>query len=55
MRGGSISEDQLTLKKFEDAKSEVVLHPGNVKYEDIHIPRQDFFINGVVMGVIIQG
>lgn len=53
--GGSISEDQLTLKKFEDAKSEVVLHPGNVKYEDIHIPRQDFFINGVVMGVIIQG
>lgn len=52
--GGSKAENQLTLKQFEDTKSEVVLHPGNVRYEDIHISYQDFFINGVVTGVIIQ-
>lgn len=52
--GGSKAENQLTLKQFEDTKREVVLHPGNVRYEDIHISYQDFFINGVVIGVIIQ-
>ena len=52
--GGSRAENQLTLKQFEDTKSEVVLHPGNVKYNDIHISYQDFFMNGVVTGVIIQ-
>ncbi len=52
--GGSKAENQLTLKQFEDTKNEVVLHPGNVCYKDIHISYQDFFINGVVIGVIIQ-
>ena len=33
-------------------KLESVLHPGNEKYQDIKIKIEDFFINGVVLGVI---
>lgn len=50
--GGNKLENQLTLKCYEDAKNHVILHPGNSKYEDIHIPISDFFMNGIVVGIV---
>ena len=49
---GKQSEDEVTLKRFERTESHVILHPGNAKYEDIYIPINEFFMNGVVVGIV---
>ena len=50
--GGNKVENQLTLKRFEGTKDYVILHPGNSNYEDIYIPVNDFFMNGIVVGIV---
>lgn len=49
---GNTSTDEITLKQFFYDSESVILHPGNDKYQDIRIDMQDFFINGVVIGII---
>lgn len=49
---GNTFTDEVTLKQLFYDGENVVLHPGNEKYQDIHIAIQDFFISGVVVGII---
>lgn len=49
---GSNKTDELTLKRFERNGRYVILHPGNPKYEDIYIPLDEYFMNGIVIGVV---
>lgn len=49
---GNTSTDEITLKQFFYDGESVILHPGNKKYQDIRIDMQDFFINGVVIGIV---
>lgn len=51
---GNRKLNEFTLKKYEKNATEVILHPGNNKYQDIHIPFSDFIMNGVVVGIIKQ-
>lgn len=51
---GSKKLNEFTLKKYEQGVNEVILHPGNSKYQDIHIPLCDYIMNGVVVGIIKQ-
>lgn len=54
--GGNRAMGEATVKQFHYAgEDEIVLHPGNPKYQDIVIPAEDFYINGVVTGVIRKG
>lgn len=51
--GGNMMTNEATVKQFHyDGEEHVVLHPGNAKYQDILIKSEEFFINGVVVGVI---
>lgn len=50
--GGNKVENQLTLKRFEDTTSHIILHPGNSKYEKIYIAKNDFFMNGIIVGIV---
>ena len=51
--GGNRAMDEATVKQFHyDGEENVILHPGNKKYQDIVIKFEDFYINGVVVGVI---
>ena len=49
---GNTFTDEVTLKQLSFHEENVVLHPGNEKYQDIYIAIQDFFISGVVIGVL---
>lgn len=49
---GNTLTDEVTLKQLFYDGDNVVLHPGNGKYQDIHIAMQDFFISGVVVGIV---
>lgn len=51
---GSRKLNEFTMKRFEQRRNEVILHPGNRKYQDIHISLCDYIMNGVVVGVIKQ-
>lgn len=54
--GGNMATNEATVKQFHYAgEDEIVLHPGNPKYQDIVIRAEDFYINGVVIGVIRKG
>ena len=51
--GGNMATNEATVKQFRyDGEENVVLHPGNPKYQDILIKIEDFFINGIVVGVL---
>ncbi|MGN0485476.1 MAG: 3'-5' exonuclease [Lachnospiraceae bacterium] len=51
--GGRRSMNEATVKQYHyDGKQTVTLHPGNPNYEDIEIDAADFYINGVVIGVL---
>ncbi|MCM1179843.1 MAG: type I restriction enzyme HsdR N-terminal domain-containing protein, partial [Clostridium sp.] len=51
--GGNMAMNEATVKQLHyDGDDHVVLHPGNKKYQDIIIKVEDFYINGVVVGVI---
>lgn len=51
--GGNMTTNEVTVKQFHyDGEENVVLHPGNPKYQDIVIKAEDFFINGIVVGVM---
>lgn len=51
--GGNIATNEATVKQFHyDGQEKVILHPGNKKYQDIVIRVEDFYINGIVVGVI---
>lgn len=51
--GGNRIMNEATVKQFHcDGEENVILHPGNKKYSDIVIRMEDFYINGVVIGVI---
>lgn len=53
---GNMATNEATVKQFHYAgEDEVVLHPGNKKYQDIVIRTEDFYINGIVIGVIRKG
>lgn len=50
---GDMAEGTATVKQiFYEGYENVVLHPGNKKYQDIHVGRDTFYMNGVVIGVI---
>lgn len=51
---GNRKLNEFTLKKYEKNANEVILHPGNNKYQNIHIPFSDFIMNGIVVGIIRQ-
>lgn len=51
--GGNMAMNEATVKQFHyDGEENVILHPGNKKYQDIVIKVEDFYINGIVIGVI---
>lgn len=51
--GGNMATNEATVKQFHyDEEGNVVLHPGNPRYQDILIKIEDFFINGIVVGVL---
>ena len=51
--GGNMATNEATVKQFHyDGEEHVLLHPGNPKYQDILIKIEDFFINGIVIGVL---
>lgn len=51
--GGRRSMNEATVKKYHyDGRNTVILHPGNPDYNDILIDVSDFYINGVVTGVL---
>lgn len=51
--GGNMATNEATVKQFHyDGEEHVLLHPGNLKYQDILIKIEDFFINGIVVGVL---
>ncbi|MBR3834415.1 MAG: type I restriction enzyme HsdR N-terminal domain-containing protein [Lachnospiraceae bacterium] len=50
---GSKMLNEATVKQCLPYSDEyIMLHPGNKKYEDTYINVNDFFVNGVVVGVI---
>lgn len=49
---GNTFTDEVTLKQLFYDGENVILHPGNEKYQDIHISMKDFFISGVVVGIV---
>lgn len=49
---GNTFTDEVTLKQLFYDGENVILHPGNEKYQDIHIAMKDFFISGVVVGIV---
>lgn len=51
--GGNMTMNEATVKQFHyDGQENVILHAGNKKYQDIIIRVEDFYINGIVVGVI---
>ena len=50
--GGERSTNEATLKRYFYDGENVILRPGNEKYEDIVMSAADFFVNGVVVGVV---
>ncbi len=51
--GGNMTTNEVTVKQLcYDAEGNVILHPGNPKYQDILMKAEDFFINGIVVGVL---
>lgn len=51
--GGRRSMNEATVKQYHyDGQNTVTLHPGNPNYKDILIDATDFYINGVVIGVL---
>ncbi|MDE6761664.1 MAG: type I restriction enzyme HsdR N-terminal domain-containing protein [Lachnospiraceae bacterium] len=51
--GGDLTTNEATVKQFHYVgENKIILHPGNPKYQDIVIQVEDFYISGVVIGVI---
>ena len=50
--GGDRSTNEATLKRYFYDGENVILRPGNDKYEDIVMKVADFFVNGIVVGVV---
>lgn len=51
--GGRRSMNEATVKQYHyDGQHTVTLHPGNRLYDDIRIEATDFYINGVVVGIL---
>ena len=50
--GGNMTTNEATLKRYSYDGENVILQPGNAKYEDIVMNAEDFFVNGIVVGVV---
>jgi len=51
--GGNMTMNEATVKQFHyDGEDKVILHPGNKRYQDIIIKIEDFYINGIVVGLV---
>lgn len=48
---GNRTTNEATLKKFYPTGSHVTLVPGNDNYEPILLRKEDFFINGILVGI----
>jgi SOS regulatory protein LexA len=49
---GKIGQNEVTLKKYYNMQGNIMLTPGNPKYEPIMIPENEIFINGIVCGIL---
>lgn len=48
---GDRTTNEATLKKFYPSDTQITLIPGNNKYEPIFLRKEDFFINGILVGI----
>lgn len=48
---GDRTTNEATLKKFYPSETQITLIPGNNKYDPIFLRKEDFFINGILVGI----